>query len=46
MSKFRVAYWNKFARPAIRPKYAVGFTDTWWIDKDKQAVLPNRNIRQ
>ncbi|MBU1582605.1 MAG: extracellular solute-binding protein [Proteobacteria bacterium] len=45
-SKFRVAYWNKFSRPAVRPKYAVGFLDTWWIDKDKQAVLPNRNIRQ
>jgi len=46
LSKFRVAYWNKFARPAIRPKYSIGFIDTWWIDKDKQASLPNRNIKQ
>ena len=46
LSKFRVAYWNKFARPAIRPKYSIGFIDTWWIDKKKQASLPNRNIRQ
>lgn len=46
LSKFRVAYWNKFSRPAIRPKYAVGFIDTWWIDRDKQALLPSRNITQ
>ena len=46
LSKFRVAYWNKFARPALRPKYSIGFIDTWWIDKEKQASLPNRNIRQ
>jgi len=46
LSKFRIAYWNKFARPAIRPRYSIGFIDTWWIDKNKQASLPNRNIRQ
>ena len=28
---FRVAYWNKFARPAITPKYSLGF-DGWWVD--------------
>ena len=35
---FRVAYWNKFSRPAISPKYALGF-DTWWIDPEKEATL-------
>jgi microcin C transport system substrate-binding protein len=43
LSKFRVAYWNRFSRPEIRPKYTVGFPDTWWIDADKDARLPNRN---
>ncbi|MDA8133570.1 MAG: ABC transporter substrate-binding protein, partial [Desulfobacteraceae bacterium] len=43
LSKFRVAYWNRFSRPEVRPKYAVGFPDTWWIDPDKDARLPNRN---
>ncbi|MBT4527433.1 MAG: ABC transporter substrate-binding protein [Deltaproteobacteria bacterium] len=43
ISKFRVAYWNKFSRPAIRPKYALG-VDSWWVDKAKEAKLPNRNI--
>lgn len=27
----RVAYWDKFRRPAVPPKYAVGL-DTWWVD--------------
>ncbi|HEU0155483.1 MAG TPA: extracellular solute-binding protein [Stellaceae bacterium] len=31
LSAFRVAYWNKFRRPATSPKYALGL-DTWWID--------------
>ena len=31
IAKFRVAMWDKFRRPAITPKYAVGL-DTWWID--------------
>ena len=43
LSKFRIAYWNRFSRPAVRPKYSVGFPDTWWIDTDKDARLPKRN---
>jgi microcin C transport system substrate-binding protein len=27
---FRVAYWDKFGRPATSPKYELGF-DTWWV---------------
>ena len=38
---FRVAYWNKFDRPAIAPKYALGF-DTWWVDAQKDAALAQR----
>ncbi|MCV6612924.1 MAG: extracellular solute-binding protein [Amphritea sp.] len=29
ISSYRVAYWDKFEFPEIRPKYALGF-DTWW----------------
>jgi microcin C transport system substrate-binding protein len=29
ISKFRIAYWDKFDRPSTRPKYALGI-DTWW----------------
>jgi microcin C transport system substrate-binding protein len=35
---FRIAYWDRFGRPAIAPKYAFGF-DTWWIDPKKDAAL-------
>jgi microcin C transport system substrate-binding protein len=31
LSAFRVAHWDKFQRPAVSPKYAVGM-DTWWVD--------------
>ncbi len=35
---FRVAYWNKFSRPRIAPKYGFGF-DTWWVDQAKVDAL-------
>ncbi|ACS86120.1 extracellular solute-binding protein family 5 [Musicola paradisiaca Ech703] len=35
----RFAYWNKFAMPAQRPAYTLGF-DSWWYDADKAATLP------
>jgi microcin C transport system substrate-binding protein len=31
IAAFRVAHWDKFKRPAVSPKYAVGM-ETWWID--------------
>jgi microcin C transport system substrate-binding protein len=40
-SKFRVAYWNKFSRPSVRPQYALGL-DCWWLDKAKEAKLPKQ----
>ena len=36
---FRVAYWNKFARPATPPKNALGFLDTWWVEPAKAGAL-------
>jgi len=30
ITAFRVAYWNRFGRPAVAPKNELGF-DTWWI---------------
>ena len=35
---FRLAYWNKFSRPKITPKYGLGFF-TWWVDADKEKIL-------
>jgi microcin C transport system substrate-binding protein len=39
---FRVAYWDKFGRPTIPPKYALGFPDTWWVDATREAALLRR----
>ncbi|NQZ32331.1 MAG: ABC transporter substrate-binding protein [Oceanospirillaceae bacterium] len=41
-NSYRVASWNKFSRPAIKPRYASGLT-TWWFDAKKAAALPKRN---
>jgi microcin C transport system substrate-binding protein len=41
ISMFRVASWNKFSRPGLRPKYNLGL-DTWWFDPDKADTLPER----
>ena len=35
---FRIAYWNKFSRPDVRPKYAIGL-DSWWYDANKAKSL-------
>jgi microcin C transport system substrate-binding protein len=34
-----IAYWNTFSRPALKPKYAPGYMDTWWYDEGKAAQL-------
>ncbi|HEY9033176.1 MAG TPA: extracellular solute-binding protein [Pseudomonadales bacterium] len=40
----RVAYWDKFGRPAIAPRYDPGFNQaiqTWWYDDSKAAAIKN-----
>ena len=34
-----VVYWDKFARPSQKPKYARGIVDTWWFDEARAAKL-------
>ena len=38
---YRVAYRDKFARPATMPENGLGF-ETWWVDPDKEAALARR----
>jgi len=38
IQNFRVANWDKFDRPRVSPKYALGF-ETWWVDAKKEAAL-------
>jgi len=34
-----VAYWDKFSRPATKPRFDRGILDTWWYDSAKAAKL-------
>lgn len=37
-----IAYWDMFARPPRKPRYARGIPETWWYDADKAAKLERR----
>ena len=41
---FRVAYWDKFARPEVSPRYELGFW-SWWIDEEREKSLLGANPR-
>jgi microcin C transport system substrate-binding protein len=34
-----LAHWDKFGRPAVKPRFERGVTHTWWFDADKAAKL-------
>jgi microcin C transport system substrate-binding protein len=34
-----IAFWNKFSRPEVKPKYDRGVIATWWYDPEKAAKL-------
>jgi microcin C transport system substrate-binding protein len=36
---FNIAYWDKFSRPDIKPRFDRGILDTWWYDDAKAAKL-------
>jgi len=38
MQAFRLAFWDRFGRPAVNPPYALAF-DAWWVDAAKAARL-------
>ncbi len=38
-SIYRLAYWNRFSQPQIKPKYGTGFLNTWWIDEELDSKL-------
>jgi microcin C transport system substrate-binding protein len=35
----RLAYWDVFGRPDVKPKYALGVMSTWWFDQSKYDAL-------
>jgi len=42
LAAHRIAFWDVFARPATKPRYARGIPETWWYDRDKAAKLEQR----
>jgi len=38
----RLAYWDRFSRPAVKPKYDLGIIDTWWYDDAKAKRVDAR----
>jgi microcin C transport system substrate-binding protein len=38
LSAYRVAYWDKFRRPKVSPKYGIGL-DTWWVDPKAEQTI-------
>lgn len=34
----RLAYWDKFDRPAVVPLISLGFLETWWVDPAKATT--------
>lgn len=37
-----LVYWNKFSKPAVKPKYARGAVETWWYDAGKAKLLTSQ----
>ncbi len=37
-----IAYWDKFGRPAVKPRYSRGILDNWWVDPAREAALGRR----
>jgi microcin C transport system substrate-binding protein len=34
-----LAYWDVYARPAVKPRYGRGVAETWWYDREKALKL-------
>lgn len=41
IDRFRIAYWDRFGRPADNPPYGLAL-DTWWVDPERAARVDNR----
>jgi microcin C transport system substrate-binding protein len=37
-----IAYWDIYDRPELKPEYARGVIDLWWIDEEKHARLKDQ----
>lgn len=42
ISNFRIAYWDKFGKPAVTARYDLGVPATWWYDPAKADALAGK----
>lgn len=35
---YRIAYWDMFGRPEVKPRFSLGFPTTWWYQPDNPAA--------
>jgi len=45
IGSYRIAYWDRFARPAIAPKYGLEVVDGWWTDPTKATKIDTAQKR-
>jgi microcin C transport system substrate-binding protein len=45
-ASFNIAYWDKFSRPEVKPRFDRGILDTWWYDEAKAAKLASAAATQ
>jgi microcin C transport system substrate-binding protein len=38
LAAYWLAYWDKYRRPALAPKYTPGL-DTWWVDQTAEQAI-------
>ena len=38
-----IAYWDKFGRPALKPRTIAASSTRWWYDAEKAAKLKTTN---
>jgi microcin C transport system substrate-binding protein len=38
LGKFWIAYWDKYRRPEVSPKYGLGL-DSWWVDPTAEQAI-------
>jgi microcin C transport system substrate-binding protein len=45
ISYFRVASWDKFARPKVSPPYTLAL-DTWWLDPEREQTVEAKKAQE
>ncbi len=45
INNFRVAYWNKFGRPAVNPPYGLPIVDTWWSREQTSRRVDEKKLQ-